>query len=71
MVTEVFHNRAVLGKSSVNSTNTVTIQVSLGGSSIALVPNYTVLETYVNVRFVVNDPNLIVSISFDGYGITV
>jgi hypothetical protein len=71
VITGVFHNWAVLGKASVNSTNTIGIQVSLEGSPLVLVANYTVLKAYVNVKFVVNDPNLCVLVTFDGFGITV
>ncbi|EHP69384.1 hypothetical protein MetMK1DRAFT_00021350 [Metallosphaera yellowstonensis MK1] len=76
VISGVFHNWIILGKASVNSTNTVGIQVSLEGSPVVMVANYTPITAKVNLQITIlgnsdNQINCPINVNINGKSYTI
>lgn len=71
IITGVFHNWAILGKASVNSTNTQGIRVTLEGFPVVLIANYTELIQQETICVESTDSNVPITVNLDGQNYTV
>ncbi|MCQ4343984.1 MAG: hypothetical protein NO117_03385 [Sulfolobales archaeon] len=71
IITGVFKNWVLLGKATVNGTNTLAIRVTLENNPLILIANYTPLRSNITLTIQTTDKNVGVNVSVDGRPYTV